>query len=387
MLSLDKLHLNKRKLVFTVLVLIAGVLLVLRNLNQRNLPQTLESLLRKCSQTTKVTANSLDYTCLKNGLRPIVNAKSLSVLINSLEAVFSKEEGNHPFGTLTCHGPAHALGEVATSKAIALAEVFDSCDRNCDYGCLHGAFVQMARQTPTFAENFTSVCDQFKNTSIDKDLVSCYHITGHGLMDVLNRDTVRVVGECDKFTDEMGRISCSQGAIMEDLLGTAEGSIPFDTESQDIVQYCRKITGKYSFLCYEMVGFYGYTLMNNKDDAAKACTRVPEENRNSCFLNLGARAYFAYRASPADIRNYCSKQSAFRLPCILGAVEVDIDFDPEFKNATDICLGEKEFSKECFSKLGDHIEYAYGRKRREDFCSSLDESSAPLCLTEDAYKN
>lgn len=374
---------NKYLFLVSLATLLVGLIFYSYNKSKDPLPGKLELLLRSCSPSKDVQSDSLDYGCLKIGLESLVKSQDLGEIMSSLEKVFAEEEGSRPFGTLTCHGPAHYLGEVAYKEGVSLSGIFNACSRNCDYGCIHGAFLEMIKETPDFFSGFISACDQFKNADVKKDLTSCYHILGHGITDLLGRDLSKAVLNCDKLEEEYGKLTCVQGVLMEVILGTNETSKPLDIEKNDLVDFCGKVNRKYSYLCYEMVGYYGYTLMENKDYAAGACLRVPTNNQEGCFTNLGNRAYFAYRGSTDEIRNYCATLGEFRRPCILGAVEADVDFDPDLKNAIGICNREDIFTKDCFSLLGERIQHAYGFPKREGTCSLFSEPERSYCLDND----
>jgi hypothetical protein len=373
---------TKKWVVIIFVLLVVSGLFYYKNYKVADFTSDFEKLLEKCSSSRVVTGNSLDYTCFKGGIRKSLNAGNLNLMMSTLEDVFSKQSGNsRPYGSLTCHGPAHAIGEVAFKKGITLTQVINSCDRKCDYGCLHGAFVTMIRNTPDFLNNYKAMCDQFQNNYIEKDLTSCYHILGHGIIDWVKGDVDRSIGLCKELESDSARTSCVQGVLMESLLGSDENSIPFDADKGDIVKYCSSLPADYSHLCYEMTGFYSYTLMTDKDRAANVCSEVPPHYQSNCFKNLGQRVFFEYTSSAEGIRNYCGLLGKYRFNCILGAIESIVDFDPDLKLASVICDAEAGVNKEgCYKKLGDRIEYAYGKDKRVSFCNRVLGNENVYCM-------
>lgn len=370
-----------KKLAVPIFMLVVVICLFLFTRETGISDEKIKGLLVNCSRGEDLSPNALDYKCLRDSLYPIINKKKLSTVVASLEKVFLDGEENKEIGTLSCHGPSHLVGEIAYAKGISEAEIYESCGTHCDYGCVHGAFLEMARSTPDFLENYPNICEHYEEGDIPKDLISCYHITGHGLVEILGRDIGKTLPFCDRFNEEKGKHNCINGALMEILLGTTEGSVPFDAEKSDIVDFCKNLSANHAKVCYEQAGFYGYTLIEDNSRVPAICNRVPTSFRKDCFQNLGIRAYLAYRSSMDDFKNYCSSLGVFSLECILGGVVASVDGDPEFNDSLKICSSEKgEIRQKCFSFLRERLEYAYGVEFSLKACEDFSQEDKKSCL-------
>lgn len=312
-----------------------------RNYQTKEIGGQLDFILTEC-----LVSGELEYGCLREKFRPLVKSFSLEKIVYELEYLFSQESSSRPFGTLSCHAPAHILGELEIEKGSSFVEVAKACQGACNYGCIHGAFIGSSQEHKDFLLNLSSFCKQFgEKKSVE---LSCHHMLGHALSDVYANDFAEALNQCMRMSSLNDRMSCANGAIMERLLGSPETIPPKIANKEDLLDFCGSLPPDYGGICFGSIGYYSYAFLGR--GGLDICSQVPKENAPACVYSIGDRAYYDFRNSPKELVNFCKKFTDNSLKCVLGAIETSLALDPEGKFARDTCwILEGESFTECTS--------------------------------------
>jgi hypothetical protein len=335
--------------------------------------------LTKCSNDSQ---KILDYGCVRSEFELLVGKNSLSSIIASLEELFVKEKSEHAYGTMTCHGPSHVIGELAVQDGISFSEIMNQCSTKCDYGCLHGAFVQMFKLDQDFLDNFPAVCDEYKTTSIPKEMNSCQHIVGHGLAEIFGNDVDKTLRHCERFSSDAGRRNCGRGAVMQVLLGSPDMSASVDIAEEGIIPFCNRIFTPYIHDCLDNAGFYAYNLFD-EHSAVETCNSIPPEYQENCIYSYGSFVYFRYRQAPEKVLESCKKfGKKFLDMCIKGALEINVGEKPYLLYGIKICHLVKDTFPGCFAFYRQKLEWGWGKDYGKEICPSLPAEEQKYCLGE-----
>ena len=349
---------SKLKSIF-VLFMVAMLLIVIILAAQSNsdYSEKLISILNGCQSR----GGSMSYGCFRDRLAPLVKADHLGEIASSLETIFAQADPNQ-YGVVSCHGSAHVLGEIAVSKGIEWKQIIKSCNRSCDYGCEHGAFSQLLREDRSFVDNLKDICAQFSDYDVSQykyETEGCYHIVGHSLGE-LYPDVALALNACGEFDMVWQRNNCAEGVLMDYFFGSTLSPAVFEGEEREIITFCNSLPQEYSQVCLENLGFYAYSIIPDKEKAAKTCLAIRENLQEPCFYSLGNRAFFALSESPEEAFRYCSLTGTFINTCIKGVIEGDIAASKEAEFSLALCqlLGVKE-QEECLRFLNDTKTYIW----------------------------
>lgn len=330
-----------------------GLFFSLVNHRQEDLKETVKASLKSCGQ------DRLDYVCLEAKLVPIIKTEGGEKVIQTIDEVFNEASGA-AYGTLSCHGPVHLVGEIMVRQGFSLGDIYRRCQKICDYGCEHGAFMENVKTYGEITDLVPNLCSQYQNSKNAKDLVSCQHVVGHGLTEYFARDLAATLSICDRFVGEAGRAECARGALMEYFYGSPGNIAPDETRAVDLLEFCSRLDPLYEEVCLEQVGFYTYSFTLNGRKAKEICERVPAKLRADCSFNLGGRIYFVYKGSENDLLNFCRETSSW-FDCVLGAVDTDANSDKKGENSNNLCLVlDEPFKSDCLAFLEERLKYAWG---------------------------
>ena len=311
----------------------------------------------KCSDHS---IKPLDFGCLRKDLLEIVSAQNLGRLMNALEEIFSGQKSSIVFGTRTCHGPSHLIGEIAIDKGIPLGGIFNECSRKCDYGCLHGAFAQKMKSYEDLPERVASFCDEYSNSPIKKDIDACFHIVGHGLTEYFSKDIDSALSACEDIKDSTGKVECKRGAIMEYLMGSPDNPTEVEFSPEELLSFCGSLSPVNQQECLGYLGFYSYSLFD-RETAINLCKKVPMKFALGCAYSLGSVSYFFHRDRPDEIISLCGKLGEGENECIKGAIEVYVGEKYYKDKGLNLCeLASDDFKNDCKAFWCEKVKWAWG---------------------------
>lgn len=343
-----------------------------------NTKRALLALFQNCARDTE----SFDYDCLRQGLTPLVTSDTLTLVITSLEEIFSSNSVSlQTHGALTCHPSGHMAGEIAVQKGIAFSQVTQLCDAACDYGCTHGAFVVTLRRDPAFLGKVGSLCDDFRSSGVSRQMSSCGHVVGHGLAEVFGVDTAAALGYCRQLDNESARHACGQGVMMEHLVGLPDRPKQTQLSLDTVLAFCRSLPSAYVRECFDGVGTYAGRVTQNVEQAKMICTRVPVESMDACVQSLGGVVYYHFRHEPEKMSAYCGSMGMSSLLfCIRGALETNAGERSRLTYGRALCETlTGEVRRDCFSYFVEQVGMAWGSRVREDTCDALNREDKPVC--------
>lgn len=367
------------------IVLAAGVVIYLffraGVITKTPLKYRIEQALGACYSRKKSRQN---YVCLKNHLGPLLSAGNSGEVIRSLEEIYAPPAKTFNYGTLTCHGPAHLVGELlAGGKKPDFTRLLASCTTGCDYGCIHGAFIGYMRQDPQIYDRPDDFCRRYAGgQEVKKELTSCQHIVGHGLAELYGNDLSSMLGKCDQFAADEAKKECGRGVVMDLLLGSTTRDAAVGVNGDQLLAFCEQLPATYRPRCFGELGFYAYSLLSDKSQAAGVCGRVPENWRTSCYSSLGGRLYLSEKDRPGAAREFCEQlDEKLRPDCIRGVIEININEGPDPVYSVNLCREQLVMSAgDCLEYLGVRYEWAYGVEKQKLFCRKLKDSEQSACL-------
>jgi hypothetical protein len=325
---------------------------------------------------------NFSYECMREGLQDMTSAQTLLPVMESLEALFlQSNEQIQSVGIFTCHPLGHMVGEIAIKKGMVFADVVRTCDRKCDFGCTHGAFVGELRKNSSFLSNITALCEQFENSDAQREMASCAHAVGHGLSEVISGDIARVLSYCDQMHGEGARHACGQGAIMDNLVGLPDRPREVVLTQEDLMNFCSGLPGAYKKECFDASGMYASKISKDEKAAQTFCDDVPNDSRLPCVYSLGSVVYFLFRHEAVSMREYCmSFEKDLQMSCLQGAIDTSVGESDPFSYGRSLCealTGDARI--ECFSFLGDRLRWAQGNVQADTACSALLPADAQVC--------
>jgi hypothetical protein len=326
--------------------------------------------------------NTFSYECMRLGMRSIINAQTLLPIMESLEVLFlQSNEQIQSVGIFTCHPLGHMAGEIAVQQGIAFADVVRTCDRRCDFGCTHGAFVAAMLTQPSFLDNVDGLCSEFEDSDVSRDLSSCAHAVGHGLDEVLSQDIVRALSYCDKMQGEGARHACGQGAIMDNLVGLPDRPRTTVVTQEEVMDFCGGLPGVYKKECFDSAGAYASKISKDEKEAKTFCDTVPSESKAPCIYSLGSVVYFLFRHDTKAMSDYCmSFEPGVQMSCLQGALDTSVGESDPFSYGRSVCEQlAADTRRQCFSFLGDRMRWAQGSVQADTACSALSPADTQAC--------
>ena len=322
------------------------------------LQSDIEGLIKSCQTESR----GIDYGCFKDKLRPLVNQSSLAGLADSLDTLFKLSQTREGYGVTSCHGPAHILGEIAIETGLDWQDVANSCDRACDYGCIHGAFNRKFVSDPNFTGEFGTICSQVvtdDDSGYQSD--SCYHLVGHALGETYNQ-LPQALAACREMETPYYQGHCTEGALMDYFFGVPAGRPAlFSGDLEDTISLCDNLHPTQKGSCWQNIGLYALSLYGNKPAVLAACQNVPDLWRGGCFRSLGERAYFYFTNSWKDAINFCDQVGSYALDCLYGVIESDIADSREHDFSLNICDNIAPSSQvDCRNYVKEMATYIWG---------------------------
>lgn len=325
------------------------------------------------------SSNSFDYTCLRRGLAKLVTAASFDRIVTALDDLYARRTHlDFPPG-LTCHGPAHVVGELAVARGAALSDIENACIRRCEAGCLHGAFVALNREKELDGNQINDQCDSFRKTGIPKDVDSCRHITGHGLAEWFANEGLGAIVRCDLFAESAGRQECGRGFLMEYILGSPAQTGRYVRDS-DLLEFCDTLQKEYRGTCHEYAGFFVFSL-SGEERAIASCGRVPDVYTQGCYAGLGSRAFWEYQFDLRKLVSLCSRVPVqYTDTCVSGAIEIAAAEKQFHKSGIALCqLLSDDQRQKCLNTFFLKLTWAWGEEWAKSFCQTMKMSGQGGC--------
>lgn len=326
--------------------------------------------------------NRFSYECMRRGLRLVIHPHVLQPVMEYLDELFlQSDERLQMAGIYTCHPLGHIVGEIAIEQGMVFADVVRTCDRRCDFGCTHGAFVGELRKNSSFLSNITALCEQFENSEAQREMASCAHAVGHGLSEVFSQDITRVLSYCDQMRGVGARHACGQGAIMDNLVGLPDRPRETVLTQEELMSFCSGLPGVYKKECFDASGMYASKISKDEKAAQTFCDDVPKDSRLPCVYSLGSVVYFLFRHEAVSMREYCmSFEKDLQMSCLQGAIDTSVGESDPFSYGRSLCEGFTGDARiECFSFLGDRMRWAQGNVQADTACSALLHADAQVC--------
>lgn len=340
----------------------------------------LESAFLECAARSK---DVFAYDCMRSNLDSLLGAFSVKEIAVALEEIFSSPAVTpEKYGSFTCHAVGHIVGELAIERGNDFVSASAECGRSCDYGCAHGALVAKVRDQEDFLGALGSFCNSYESSAIRREAVSCSHILGHGLGELLAGDARGAIVYCNKIREDGARNACGQGVIMEHFLGLPNEPRGKSLKLEEVLKFCKNLPGVYKKECYDNVGFYASRISKNETEALTICDQVPKDSKEACVFSLGSVVYFLHRNSPSDMNSYCNNfNETLKENCVQGAIETAVGEEDSFTYGKFLCeTAGGDWRRECFSFLGDRLGWAKGVSYREKSCAQLPEEDKNSCL-------
>jgi len=380
---------KKVKPILLILIVIGllGFLIIKKN-TPSDIKEIVETTLKKCTASTN-TLNSLDPDCVFTNFEKTISVDNFGEAVNFMQELFSNVNDSKKLGITSCHIPAHIAGEVAYEKGATFNQVLEVCNLACSSGCLHGAFQAMFKESgKNLIEHLSESCSILKSPT-DSDVRACWHIVGHGVGEYYGLDINSSIKACEALPFEKQRWHCMSGLRMEHVTPSPRNSetLP-QTTIDSYLDLCAKFPNNEGYRddCYSESAFAVNKLYTNSELAIEICNRIPNDPivRKRCAGGGGHIFFFAHKDDPLAIYEFCNKykNKGMIRDCITGAIEnTTIERRYETTGHKLCRLVEKDFTKECFSFMGETIERHANLERRETQCSKLLDEEKLYCLT------
>ncbi len=328
--------------------------------------------------------NMIEIAKNETALRELINQSGPRAVMDDLLA----DSGGG--STIDCHQESHTIGRVAYEEFGV--RTFREGDASCHSGFYHGAIEAFLaeRGTQNVAEDVKEVCDAFP-TAFGR--FECLHGIGHGLMAYQDYDLPLALRTCDRLATDYDRSSCYGGIFMENIV-TAQGfgAIPgHDTKwaNKDPHVPCSIIDQAHSvqFQCYQMQTSWMLTLFDyDFDRAVPECLKAPADMVSVCFKSFGRDAAGHTLRNPQKIRDICEKvpqEKDFYLQCVVGAINVIVDFwgDGLENQGAELCAALPEKGKEsCYTTLASRLRGLFNEEtKRSAVCAAFEPAYQSLC--------
>ena len=323
--------------------------------------------------------NSDRYTCYLNALDTSLKQQGLIETSKVINNYLSSGEDVQFQGA--CHDFAHTFGETAVSLGYRGSDLLNYCINSCVVGCFHGVGHGYISRKYSFDE-INKFCNPADYKGDPLKIAACFHGVGHGIVDVLGSDINQNLKNCSQINTEVGKSECSHGVFMttSSYMIPAKISLP-----SDILAFCSNQDKPFQGYCYEFAGFLTYIKSENLAKAGEVCTKVPDKNRNGCFVKFGEIVYISNKTKPpAYLVTPCKDitEDRDKLSCadgISASILADGNKSPE--ESLLICSSlSSNIVSDCYIKLGDKIAELRGKTLRDNLCSSLSNPYKEACL-------
>lgn len=261
------------------------------------------------------------------GLRALMDA-----LVNRLEG--------QKVGLTQCHDLAHAIGWAGIVDSRSLSTVMPQCTNTCVYGCGHGAMAAWYALGNDIVGKLGTICVEGIDWSGNpQGLQGCFHELGHAIASITGNDMKKSLEYCDKI-EEQGRLDCARGVFMElfepATFATARMPLPSNHP-----HWCKDLRDPYRGFCFEQAGIneHGYT----QDDARAfaTCKKVPLDNRDGCFQNLGQNIFYVYQHKQNHMQaaeEFCRATGpAWFNSCMQGILSSSVATQPNVAGGIALC--------------------------------------------------
>lgn len=342
-------------------------------------------ILKDCKKPVN-TLNSIDQRCVYKEFHKFVNKDNVSLVMDALMDIFSKEDNSRNLGTNNCHIPAHIAGEVAYQSGATLPELWQSCSNRCTFGCLHGGFQGIFKEKgEAILDNLADTCDILENPN-DADLRSCWHIVGHGLAEYYGSNMDSAINACLGLPNEKQQRHCIMGVRMEFIVASVDNASPMPPlKGFEYLDFCKRFPSKFIEDCYAEASYYQIRITEDVNDMVEVCKLVPEikDSKIRCVTGAGSVFFFTNKSSPEVVHNFCSgfDNKYYANECSLGAADLSASEWDHLRSGAEICLmTTNDFVSECLSYYGERVEYYAGFAKRKEVCDSLPAKDAKSCF-------
>lgn len=263
-----------------------------------------------------------------------------------------------------CHPLTHVIGRTAGQKFATVSAAYAEGDEFCWSGYYHGVMEAMLSKIDPdeMIGQLNTICaDVRAGQQFSFDHYNCVHGLGHGVMLVSQHELFESLTACDNLDDSWERESCYGGVFMENVMASINPAHTTKYIIADQPLYpCTAVEDSYKQQCYLMQTSQALTSLNG--DFAQVfslCAGIEEQYRATCFQSLGRDA------SGRSV----SDASQTRQTCLLG---------PDFTAQSNCVIGA----------VKDFISYHSSDVQAKEFCNSLEQNLASVCLTtaESYYK-
>jgi len=307
----------------------------------------------------------------------------------TMEKILEESDGGTAFD---CHIAAHYVGRAAYD--VFGVSALKECNASCHSGCYHGAMEALfwERGVSETTAHVNKVCSAFDSLFARSQ---CYHGSGHGFLALSDYDVPGALTQCESLGDVDATDSCYGGVFMENIVtavGLGAGLTGHSTDwlsLTDMDYPCDTLNGSPGAQkkCYGMQTSWMFVLAaNDYEKVIDACRRAPTTMIPECFRGFGRDSAGNSLRSPEVLDISCSSvPEEFRPACILGGVDVVIDFwgTELHDQVSRFCDALSENARaDCYQRLIERIPDVFSdMKKQGEVCTTMQSPYSEQCLS------
>jgi hypothetical protein len=293
-------------------------------------------------------ARANDYSCYQERYQQLVYNSGVKAAFADLKDRFTKEG----FVKDHCHQMAHVIGRAAAHLyGDDVSSTYSQGDNFCASGYYHGAMETVVANIgeQNILDEADKICADLRNKENQSlNYRNCTHGLGHGFMGLYQNEVFESLDACDALADEFGRVFCSGGVFMQNIINEDNTESPSKYLDADQPFYpCPEVKTEYKHQCYSKHA--GYALEKQNSDFAKVfdlCGKVEEGFPPSCYIGLGDQAASMSTVNPDTeeaqteyIREQCmqGQDAVAQLTCLAAAARQLIFFYGSDAQAKALC--------------------------------------------------
>lgn len=236
-----------------------------------------------------------------------------------------------------CHPFTHQIGRRAYQRYQSFAEAVSYRDEICNSGYLHGVIEAYFLSVPDPVNAMLTICDDYERGKFMS--WQCFHGVGHGAMFYRKNDLPSALTLCERYSDSFGRMTCANGAFMENFNGDGMGFPSRFRSAEDPFFPCNNQVPTYQSTCYLYAPTYYLTLHERDYDGILGlCATVPSLVGGACTQGVGAEAIKQNLDDPALVEALCSRGANWQHdPCITGMVGLYVNHHGALDPARQLC--------------------------------------------------